>query len=289
MACLRLLLATALLAATFVAPKAEAADAPALADWAGRYVDSNFNQRLEIDSKGNVKSTGALFFGGDAGLAFHARGVLQADGDVLLLALHDEPGLHGNAEMPPVLEEPRRLRPIVWQQRRFLMDDAALNDLVNQVNIYGQRSVGVYAGLHEILASEPYFSEDLRVDADAVLPPEYRVRLLAAPLDGHVTRLVSSEPIAARSGPSAFPVGPPPRPEEGPPLPPLVWRRTTLEVDLGSADGVFVGMLLCVSEKADEHFVVESVAPHEATLARPTTHDFVVGDAVSSHSFHTGR
>lgn len=276
----RLLLAS-LLALVMRPPQAGAAT-PELAHWAGRYVDPDFNQTLDIDARGHVRSTGAVFLGGDAGMAFHATGTLVPDAGQLTLTLQADREVNDNADLPDALRRPRRLLPFEWQGRRFLLDDAALLGIVNNVNLQDRRVVPVYKGMHELFASEEYARSEVQVDADAVLPPAYRAHLLARPLAGHVTRVVASVAVEERTGPSSFPVGPPRLEPPGPPLPPVLPRRTTVEIDLGSADGVFPGMMLNVSARGDDYFLVDHVEARRCNATRIVFADVATGTAVTS-------
>ncbi len=271
----------AILLAVLVSPIAPCAT-PAVARWAGRYVDERFNQVMDIDTQGRVHTSGAMFLGGDAGLRFQAEGVLRAEGQWLTLTLQPKESL----EFPGELLKPQRFLPRVSEGRRFLLDERGLVGIVNNVNLKGERRVEASFGAHELFPSEEYSRPQVQVDADSVLPPEYRARLLSRPLHGHVTRVVASVAPEPVRGGSSFAVGPPRAGPAGP-RPPL--RRTTLELDLGSADGVFVGMILCVSDTYDQYFWVDGVESHRSTATATTAMKFAAGDAVGSRPLRGAR
>ena len=270
--------------AIFFAPLTACA-APEFARWAGHYVDENFNQALNIDALGHVRSTGSMFFGGDAGMPFRAEGTLQPDGQWFTLTLKPTESL----EFPEQLLKPRRLLPLISDGRRLLLDDRALNGIVNNANLVGSRRVAAYFGAHELFPSEESNRPEVQVDADAVLPPEYRARLLSKPLYGHVTRVVALASPNKPRGPVSFAVGPPPVSSSSRSAPEPQWHKTTLEIDLGSEDGVFPGMILCVSKMHDEYFWVDSVWPHRSTATTTTVNSFGAGDTVGSRSLRGAR
>lgn len=262
--------------------------ATSLADLAGHYEDQRFNQSVEIDRQGRVKVTGYAFMGGDAALRFKADGTLGPDGDAFLMTLHPEQGADGSLQPPRELLAPRRLLPFMWAQHRVLLDDRDLTMIVNEVNLYGQHLVRVTDGLIEVRAEERAGAVSLMVDADTMLPPAWRARLLATPLVGHVVRVVSSTPASARSGPSSFAVGPPPRDTEVATTAPEL-QRITVEVDLGAADGVFPGMILNDLTRGDTYFWVDAVEAHHCTMSTNTPFPIAAGDVVASTFSHPGK
>jgi hypothetical protein len=273
-----------LVLAIFLAPLTASA-APKLARWAGHYVDENFNQVIDIDAKGRVRSTGSMFFGGDAGIPFRAEGTLRPDGPWFTLTLKPTDSL----EFPEQLLKPRQLLPLMSDGRRLLMDDRALNGIINNANLGGSRRVAANFGAHELFPSEEYNRPQVQVDVDAVLPPEYRARLLSKPLYGHVTRVVAIASPNQPGAPVSYAVGPPPVSPPSRSAPEPLWHRTTLEIDLGSRDGVFPGMIVCVSDRYDEYFWVDSVWPHRSTATTTTANTFGAGDAVGSRSLRGAR
>jgi hypothetical protein len=192
-------------------------------------------------------------------------------------------------QLPAELLKPQRLLPLVSEGRRFLLGERSLDGIVNNANLQGVRRVGASLGAHELFPSEEHDRPEVRVDADALLPPRYRARLLPKALHGQVTRVIAAVDQEPARGPGSFAVGPPIPSPAGPPSTPRVLRRTTLEIDLGSADGVFVGMILCVSDTYDAYFRVDSLEPHRSTATATTAMTFAVGDAVRSRSLRSAR
>jgi hypothetical protein len=262
--------------------------ATSLAEWAGHYEDQRFNQSVEIDRQGRVEVAGSAFRGGDAGFPFRAEGTLRPDGDAVAMALHPERGADDMLQPPSQLLAPRRLLPFLWAQHHVLLEDRDLALIVNEVNLYGQHRVSVTDGLLEVRAEERGRAIAIMVDADTMLPPAWRARLLATPLVGHLVRVVSSTPAGAQSGPSSFAVGPPPRDTEVAAAAPEP-QRITVEVDLGAADGVFPGMILNDLARGSTYFWVDAVEAHRCTMSTTTTVPIAAGDLVASTFSQPGK
>ena len=97
-----------------------------------------------------------------------------------------------------------------------------------------------------------------------------------------MTRVLSSQALADGPPPAWMPIGPPmPEPPSSAPPPPAP-RRTTLEIDRGTADGVFVGMELLVRAELDDSYRVTSADEHRAVLAAVTPFNPAAGDEVTS-------
>ena len=253
---------------------------PTLASVAGHYQECFFEQRLDIARNGRVEMTGVRFAGGDDGLALRSAGSMRADGDRMVLELVPDP--RDASSLPDGLAKPRRLLPAVSKGRRYLLDDNALLSLVNHANRFRTRKDNAGCLLRETLPGDDRRIETIWIDVDDVLPPDYRVRLRTTPLSARVTRVLASEALADGPPPAWMPIGPPmPEPASSEPPPPAP-RKTTLEIDRGTADGVFVGMELLVRADDDDLYRVTSVEEHRAVLVAATPFHPAAGDEVSS-------
>lgn len=192
----------------------------AVPDWAGDYYDGDGlgrNVHLRISPQGGFVST----WSGCMGLYDLNYGPLQLRGNRLTLDFELPNDAAG-------VGFPREFRFVKWGGRMYLLTEDELKPFVNAVN----------SGLEphkECIPSCGFFRVRRGDDARAVsgvpdLPAEYRRLLLDRPITGTVTRILDSESEKDADGYGS--------------------RTTTVEIDVGSDAGVWIGMELYADTSA---------------------------------------
>lgn len=115
----------------------------------------------------------------------------------------------------------------------FLLDERAINNIVNQVNAFGRAPIDASTYLHRVQPGAEA-SGPLQIEPAALVPRNFVDRILNAPLQGKVLRIegVTDMQVNAAGW-----------------MQPPVWRTqysARLNIDLGTPRAVFQGMRLYV-------------------------------------------
>jgi hypothetical protein len=263
-----LLARAALLAYGLLLPMILTAQPTQSTDLIGRFESCSPGPKMEIGKNAQVRwSTSHFSMGGDVGIPVTATGSIQRDGKWFLLKLDPDSfmtnGKKGvSSDSSPATSQ--RLYPVAAGGQTFLLDHQSFVGIVNHANqFYPPDPIDAKCYLHRTKGSDAPM-DPLILPAEALLPPEYRKLLLQAPLHGEVLKVGSLSSAEINTG--------------GWMRPPAIKTQYSakLTINLGSADGVFVGMRLYVAPRWF-HAGVESVSRNQSVA---TIH--WIGDALSA-------
>lgn len=243
----------------------------ALHQLSGDYRDGVQEVRIHADGRFTWQTI-YVPSGTDAGMAVAASGKVRFNAHSITLSVDERSLTAANGGPLPVEAKallPSRFYPVKVLDFFFLLDEKAINDIANRVNAHGLSPIDASSYLHRVQSNAGGSGAPLQVEPEALMPRDFRHRILKAPLHGKVL----SDGITEKQVNVARWMQPP------------VWRKqyaARLVIDQGASRAVFQGMRLYVGSARQNALVQRVLA--DASEAQIVWIDVApqVGDGVSS-------